>query len=83
LLAGLVHDDAGERLTPTHANKNGRRYRYYVSQSLITQGRAGSGRGWRIPAGGLEHLIEDRIVAFLQDPAAMFRSVEPFTPCVS
>src|SRR4051794_11065634 len=36
LLAGLVHDDAGERLTPTHANKNGTRYRYYVSQGLIT-----------------------------------------------
>jgi site-specific DNA recombinase len=83
LLAGLVHDAAGERLTPTHANKNGTRYRYYVSQSLITQGRTGSGRGRRIPAGDLEHLIENRILAFLQDPAAMFRSVEPFTPGVN
>src|SRR5450631_3693413 len=27
LLTGLVHDDAGERMSPTHANKNGTRYR--------------------------------------------------------
>jgi len=25
---------AGQRLTPTHAVKSGRRYRYYVSQAL-------------------------------------------------
>jgi site-specific DNA recombinase len=29
LLAGLLHDDAGERMTPTHANKKGTRYRYF------------------------------------------------------
>ena len=27
LLAGLVHDDRGNRFTPTHAVKNGKRYR--------------------------------------------------------
>ena len=26
LLAGLLFDEAGERLTPTHANKKGRQY---------------------------------------------------------
>ena len=35
LLAGLIYDDAGERMTPSHANKKGTRYRYYVSQKLI------------------------------------------------
>jgi hypothetical protein len=83
LLAGLVYDDAGERLTPTHANKNGTRYRYYVSRTLISQGRARAGRGRRIPAGDLERLVEDRIVAFLQDRAGMFRFVEPFMPDVN
>jgi site-specific DNA recombinase len=83
VLAGLVYDDAGERLTPTHANKNGTRYRYYVSRTLITQERALAGRGRRIPAGDLERLVEDRIVDFLQDRAGMFRFVEPFTPDVN
>jgi hypothetical protein len=40
LLAGLLHDADGERLSPTHANKAGKRYRYYVSQPLLT-GRRG------------------------------------------
>jgi site-specific DNA recombinase len=31
----MVFDETGERLTPTYAVKKGRRYRYYVSTSLI------------------------------------------------
>jgi site-specific DNA recombinase len=31
LLAGLLFDDAGHRMVPTHATKAGVRYRYYVS----------------------------------------------------
>ena len=35
LLTGLVFDETGDRLSPTHARKQGVRYRYYVSQRLI------------------------------------------------
>src|SRR5258706_8040769 len=31
LLTGLLYDDAGHRMIPTHATKGGIRYRYYVS----------------------------------------------------
>ena len=42
LLMGKLYDDAGNRMTPAHANKGGVRYRYYVSAAL-SQGRpAGS-----------------------------------------
>jgi len=37
LLAGLLVDAHGERLTPSHAVKKGRRYRYYVSTALISE----------------------------------------------
>src|SRR6267378_699264 len=37
LLAGLLVDDRGERFTPSHAVKKGRRYRYYVSAALIIE----------------------------------------------
>jgi DNA invertase Pin-like site-specific DNA recombinase len=37
LLAGLLVDAHGERLTPSHAVKKGRRYRYYVSATPITE----------------------------------------------
>src|SRR6202048_709951 len=53
LLAGLLVDARGERLTPSHAVKKGRRYRYYVSAALISG--AGTDReGWGLagPGGG-------------------------------
>src|SRR4051794_40347719 len=70
-------------LMPGERKNNGTRYRYYVSRPLITQGQAGAGRGRRVPAGDLERLVEDRVVAFLQDRTGLFRFVEPFTPDVN
>jgi len=64
-------------MTPTHANKKGRRYRYYVSQSLIKRGRPkGSDAGRRVPAGDVEQLVVDRIIGFLRTEAAIFEAVE-------
>jgi DNA invertase Pin-like site-specific DNA recombinase len=84
LLAGLIYDDVGERMTPTHANKKGRRYRYYVSQSLIKRGRPkGSDAGRRVPAGDVEQLAADRITGFLRDEAAVFDAIEPFVQDVN
>jgi len=68
LLAGLIFDDGGERMTPTHANKKGRRYRYYVTHSLIKRGRPkASDAARRVPAGDIERLVEERLIAFLKD----------------
>ena len=33
-LAGKIYDEAGERLTPSHAQKGKKRYRYYISKKL-------------------------------------------------
>ena len=72
LLAGLVYDDSGERMSPTHANKKGTRYRYYISQSLIKRGRPqASGSACRVPAADLEMLVEDRLCALLLDESAI------------
>jgi len=68
LLASLVYDSGGERMVPTHANKKGVRYRYYVSQSLIKRDRAAvSETACRVPAADLESLVENRICALLKD----------------
>ena len=45
LLAGLLFDDAGHRMAPTHATKAGIRYRYYVSLPCL-HGRGEDGKGW-------------------------------------
>jgi site-specific DNA recombinase len=73
LLTGLVHDDAGERMSPTHANKKGTRYRYYVSRSLITGGRPErGGAACRVPAADLETIVEDKVCALLRDEAVVY-----------
>jgi hypothetical protein len=54
LLAGLIVDAHGERMTPTHANKRGKRYRYYISTSLLEGSRRAEQSGMRIPAGEIE-----------------------------
>jgi len=76
LLAGLIHDDAGARMTPSHANKKGTRYRYYVSHGLVRGRRSDAPRGRRVPAGDLEALVEDRLCRFLASEAKMFDAIE-------
>ena len=75
LLAGLLFDPHGRRLSPTHAVKRGRRYRYYVSQQLQTASRAEARDGLRIPAGDLERVVNDRLVSFLGDRATVFAAI--------
>ena len=63
ILTGRIFDDRGNRMTPTHANKQGARYRYYVSHAILQkQTFKGSGVA-RVPAAA----IEDVIVQALHD----------------
>jgi len=66
LLTGLVYDETGDRLCPTHANKKGRRYRYYISKRLMhaTDSTAG---GWRLPARELEGIVLQTVRDLLSD----------------
>jgi len=71
LLAGILFDGAGNRMTPTHAVKHGKRYRYYISNNLIAGAERGrkvsSGEGLRIPAQEIEGHAVVAIAAFLGD----------------
>ena len=68
LLAGLLYDETGDRLTPSHANKGGKRYRYYVSNRLhLAKDRT----GWRLPAPMLERLVLDALDRRLASPTAL------------
>jgi site-specific DNA recombinase len=70
LLAGLLVDARGERLTPSHAVKKGRRYRYYVSAALTTD--AGTDReGWRLAAREIEEAVMRILTDALTSPASL------------
>jgi site-specific DNA recombinase len=66
-LTGLLFDSSGVRFTPTHSCKNGRRYRYYTSQTVI-QGNSDKQQVARVPAHELENLVAKQILAFLLSP---------------
>lgn len=92
MLAGLIVDSEGHAMTPTHANKsvrgegggalpkrNSKRYRYYVSKSLIT-GRRGDHPGCqRIPAGDVERLVLDRMRTFFACESEVASAIAPLS----
>ncbi|MGA7384089.1 MAG: recombinase family protein, partial [Methylocella sp.] len=63
-LAGLIVDADSSRMTPTHATKKAKRYRYYVSASLLAGDHPQAQKGMRVPAGDIEALVLDRLRAF-------------------
>jgi hypothetical protein len=50
LLAGKLFDDRGNRMSPSHAAKGGRRWRYYVSQPVLQGRKHEAGSIARVPA---------------------------------
>jgi site-specific DNA recombinase len=70
LLISRIFDDRGNPMTPSHARKKGKRYRYYLSSPLI-QGlpeRAGSVR--RVSAPEVETIVIEAVRRRLKDSTA-------------
>jgi DNA invertase Pin-like site-specific DNA recombinase len=78
LLAGLLYDGQGHRMTPSHAVKNGMRYRYYVSQPLIGKTREASPEGLRIAAAEIEGLVLSGIGELIADPGRLAEAVASY-----
>jgi len=67
-LAGLLYDVEGHRFTPTHANKGGKRYRYYCSRAVIRKDGKKTAGPVRIPAQEIEALVLSELNRLLQSP---------------
>jgi site-specific DNA recombinase len=65
LLAGVLFDDRGHRLTPIHTIRRGKRYRYYVSQAVLQKQTGQQGRVCRIPALEIEQHVTRRLEMWL------------------
>jgi site-specific DNA recombinase len=68
LLTGLIYDEIGDRMVPSHAVKSGKRYRYYVSARLITGSRLEAPDGMRVPAADVESGVVERLADSPQPP---------------
>ncbi len=75
LLAGVTFDGRGDRLTPSHANKAGRRYLYYVSEGLIQGHNRGDGTDLRLPASEVEAVVFGEIRSLLRTPSRLLDAV--------
>ena len=66
---------ARQAYDPTHAVKNGKRYRYYVSRLLIIDTRPNFPVGLRILAAEIEQIVMNQIRRLLSEPESLFEII--------
>ena len=62
VLMGRIFDERGNRMSPTHSNKQGVRYRYYVSHTALQGRKVDGGTVTRVPG----PIIEARVIAAIE-----------------
>src|SRR4029077_20243696 len=71
LLTGMLTDGQGNRFTPSHAARSGRRYRYYVSAAPITETGEDGAQVWRLAAQEVEGAAIRILAEALTSPARL------------
>ena len=66
ILMGRIFDEHSNRMSPTHSNKGGVRYRHYVSHAVVQGQKAKRGARARVPARELEIMIAAAVRQQLQ-----------------
>jgi DNA invertase Pin-like site-specific DNA recombinase len=67
LLKGLLYGPTGSAMSPTHTKRGNKLYRYYVSQSVLKQGREACPVR-RVPAAEIEAAVVQQLRSMLQSP---------------
>ena len=67
LLKGTIFGADGRAMTPTHARKGGRLYRYYIASGLL-KGDVPRGVVRRVPAAEIEAAVLDQLRGLLRAP---------------
>jgi ParB-like nuclease domain/Recombinase len=84
IFTGRLFDDRGNRMSPTHANTKGVRYRYYVSHALLQNCKGESGSIARVLAPEVERLVCDgvrkQLVAMAFPPRTAARLAVDYVP---
>jgi len=72
LLAGMIVDGLGRKMSPSHTVRKGKRYRYYVTQAseIVDDSPA-----WRLPAHDIEKRVVAKLAGFLSDQKAIRKLV--------
>ena len=73
LLRGIIEDGFGRPMTPSHTNKQGRRYRYYISVIEPSDARVKERPALRLPATEIESVVIKELARFVSDTAGVMR----------
>jgi site-specific DNA recombinase len=73
LLKGIIFDAAGVAMSPTHTRKNGKLYRYYLSQTVLKQGTSDC-PVTRVPAAEIEKIVIDQARILLLSPEVIVQT---------
>lgn len=79
LLTGLLYDDTGDRMSPTHATARGKRFRYYVS-SRIKGARQTESTAWRIPASTVDGAFLRFAIGLFSDHVRLSGWIRAYAP---
>ncbi len=77
-LLGKLYDAERRRFVSSHTIKKGRRYRFYISETLR---RGADPTGWRLPAKKIESAVVDLVRTILTDAAALSNAVIETQDC--
>jgi site-specific DNA recombinase len=67
LLKGIIFDGTGAAMSPTHTRKNGKLYRYYLSQTVLKRGSDDCPVA-RVPAAEIEKIVTDQVRLMFLSP---------------
>ncbi len=79
LLAGLLFDDNGNPMSPTHTTKHNRRYRYYVSQAVLQYREKDAGTVLRVPANTIEGMVINRLKQLWLAPKELHTTLKDYS----
>ena len=74
-LGGKLRDETGDRLTPTHTQRHGKHFRYYVSSRLLKGTGIADPSAWRLPARALDAAVANLVAEHLQRAAIVHKVV--------
>ena len=76
LLAGLLFDDNGNPMSPSHTRKGSKRYRYYVSQAVLQYREKDIGSVARVPAHAVEDRVIGQLLTLLRSPVKLLEAID-------
>jgi DNA invertase Pin-like site-specific DNA recombinase len=76
VLASKIFDDKGNRMSPSHSNTRGRKYRYYISLPISKLNKSQAGSVSKIPAREIEKFVSNNIKEYLQNKEQVQRHIK-------